>query len=89
MSKYYQIELGDVMEYLHRKGLLYRETASHLIVKECPFCHKPTMDKVKAKSIHPPTSLPTQPLSSVHLFPSLSPNYPPTHPPTRQLCTGG
>lgn len=33
MSKYYRLEVGDVLEFLHRKELQYRETATHVVLR--------------------------------------------------------
>ncbi|CAI5733448.1 unnamed protein product [Hyaloperonospora brassicae] len=40
VSRHYQIQnLQDVADFLHRKRLAVRETESHFMVRDCPFCH--------------------------------------------------
>ncbi|TMW66541.1 hypothetical protein Poli38472_004306 [Pythium oligandrum] len=46
VSSYYQLDdATEILSFMDRKGLVRRETDSHWVVKECPFCH-PTRGKV-------------------------------------------
>ena len=40
VSRYYELEdRNEVRAFLGRKALAFRESDSHFVVKECPFCH--------------------------------------------------
>ncbi|ETI36361.1 hypothetical protein F442_17360 [Phytophthora nicotianae P10297] len=40
VSRHYQMQdPKDVADFLHRKSLTVRETDSHFVVRDCPFCH--------------------------------------------------
>ncbi|KAF0695088.1 Aste57867_14073 [Aphanomyces stellatus] len=40
VSKYYELEDHRIIdEFLRRKGLVLKETPTHYIVRDCPFCH--------------------------------------------------
>lgn len=40
VSRHYQFQGSqDIAEFLHRKSLTVRETDSHFVVRDCPFCH--------------------------------------------------
>ena len=45
-SKYFEIPLSEIQEFLDRKYLMYKESITHVMVKECPFCDKPTGGKL-------------------------------------------
>lgn len=38
MSKYYRLEVGDVLEFLHRKDMVFRENASHILLRGACVC---------------------------------------------------
>jgi twinkle protein len=40
VSKYYEIDDHRIIqEFLRRKGMVLKETPTHYIVRDCPFCH--------------------------------------------------
>src|SRR3989338_3734256 len=39
VSEHYQLNPGEITEFLDRKNLTHRTTQKEFIVKDCPFCH--------------------------------------------------